>query len=111
MENEHSEKLDNEISPTETDWETRTLCSDGNCIGVIGSDGRCKECGKPFDGPVIEGRTFETDLPEEEDEIVEEEEASDDLEWGDRQLCSDGNCIGVIGADGRCKECGKPYEG
>ena len=30
------------------EWENRTLCSDGNCIGVIGPDGRCKECGKPF---------------------------------------------------------------
>ena len=24
----------------------RTLCSDGNCIGIIGPDGRCTECGK-----------------------------------------------------------------
>jgi hypothetical protein len=30
------------------DWESRTLCSDGNCIGIIGANGRCKECGKPF---------------------------------------------------------------
>ncbi len=34
-----------------------------------------------------------------------------DIEWEKRTLCSDGNCTGVIGADGRCKECGKPYEG
>ena len=33
-----------------TDWENRILCSDGNCIGVIGLDGRCKECGKPYEG-------------------------------------------------------------
>lgn len=26
--------------------ENRVLCSDGNCIGVIGLDGRCKVCGK-----------------------------------------------------------------
>ncbi|HKA87806.1 MAG TPA: hypothetical protein VKE22_09085 [Haliangiales bacterium] len=25
----------------------------------------------------------------------------------DRQLCSDGACIGVIGPDGRCKVCGR----
>jgi len=31
--------------------------------------------------------------------------------WADRRLCSDGNCIGVIGPGGRCKECGKPYTG
>ncbi|HBD09328.1 MAG TPA: hypothetical protein DCZ69_13805 [Syntrophobacteraceae bacterium] len=30
------------------DWDQRVLCSDGNCIGVIGPDGRCKECGKPL---------------------------------------------------------------
>ena len=28
-----------------TDWDSRTLCSDESCIGVIGADGRCKECG------------------------------------------------------------------
>lgn len=28
-------------------------------------------------------------------------------DWNERQLCSDGGCIGVIGDDGRCKVCGK----
>ena len=32
------------------DWENRTLCSDESCIGVIGPDGRCKECGKAYKG-------------------------------------------------------------
>ena len=32
------------------DWENRILCSDESCIGVIGPDGRCKECGKPYQG-------------------------------------------------------------
>jgi DNA-directed RNA polymerase subunit RPC12/RpoP len=27
-----------------------------------------------------------------------------------RKACSDGMCIGIIGADGKCTECGKPYE-
>ena len=27
--------------------------------------------------------------------------------WNERQLCSDGGCIGVIGEDGLCKVCGK----
>ena len=31
-----------------------------------------------------------------------------DAEWANRRLCVDGNCIGVIGPDGRCKECGRP---
>jgi hypothetical protein len=30
------------------------------------------------------------------------------VEWDDRQLCSDGGCVGVIGPDGVCKACGKP---
>ena len=28
------------------DLETRTVCSDGSCIGVIGTNGRCNVCGK-----------------------------------------------------------------
>ena len=27
-------------------FEDRVLRSDGNCIGVIGADGKCKVCGK-----------------------------------------------------------------
>ena len=30
---------------------------------------------------------------------------------GQRIACADGNCIGIIGPDGRCTECGKPYPG
>lgn len=33
------------------------------------------------------------------------------IDFASRKLCSDGTCIGVIGPDGRCKECGKPYTG
>lgn len=29
----------------------RTACSDGNCIGIIGPQGKCSECGKPYTGP------------------------------------------------------------
>ena len=29
-----------------------------------------------------------------------------DLDWENRRLCSDDSCIGVIGADGRCRVCG-----
>lgn len=28
-------------------WCSRVLCSDGTCIGIIGADGNCKECGRP----------------------------------------------------------------
>ncbi len=43
MENEESKSL------TDKEWEQRTLCSDESCIGVIGPDGRCKECGLPYE--------------------------------------------------------------
>jgi len=32
-------------------------------------------------------------------------------EWTQRELCSDGSCIGVIGDDGRCRVCNKPAAG
>jgi hypothetical protein len=114
----------NEENKTQEDleWEQRVLCSDESCIGVIGPDGRCKECGLlysgPFDAPKTE--TVSSDIEEDysEDEIDEESEevkeyeteVMTDSEWKQRTLCSDESCIGVIGPDGRCKECGKPYE-
>jgi len=36
------------IFDADEDWENRVLCSDEACIGVIGPDGKCKECGKPL---------------------------------------------------------------
>ena len=36
------------------DFDSRKLCSDGTCIGVIGADGRCRECGKPYTGEAEE---------------------------------------------------------
>jgi hypothetical protein len=108
----------------DTDWDNRILCSDGNCIGVIGPDGHCKECGKKYEGKLPEtlvagnesrsegedGHRAGADIeaPPTADTTLREETGADD--WADRQLCSDGNCIGVIGPDGRCKECGKPLE-
>jgi hypothetical protein len=102
------------------DWENRTLCSDGNCIGTIGSDGRCKECGKTYDGvlktaPSAGNVPEETNLnkiahPPQNQEINKDKESEDsiaDEEWEKRVLCSDESCIGVIGPDGKCKECGK----
>ena len=106
---------------TDSDWENRILCSDGNCIGVIGPDGHCKECGLKYEGKLPE--TFADDnqgRPEREEaseaDMAEQPQTeadaapdaqTDDDDWASRRLCSDGNCIGVIGPDGRCKECGK----
>ncbi len=37
------------------------------------------------------------------------EDASDDIDFSTRLLCSDGACIGVVNEEGVCKVCGKPY--
>ena len=107
---------------TSDEWEKRQLCSDGNCIGVIGPDGRCKECGKPGEMEVLPADLAseepeasgaeeyeDTEAPDGTDD-AEEPEATDDDDWENRRLCPDGNCIGVIGPDGRCKECGRREE-
>jgi len=117
------------------EWENRQLCSDGNCIGVIGPDGLCTECGKPGEKgatpreeatPPAEAEAApedEAEVPDsvaEAPDIVDEEAAAEAPEtpempgyeddWENRRLCPDGNCIGVIGPDGKCKECGRPAE-
>ena len=129
MSEERPEPSEAETALDDTDWDRRTLCSDGNCIGVIGPDGRCKECGKPYEGEFQEGESRNSEasatLPaadKPEEKSVANESASgqaddapddssfDDSDWDRRVLCRDGNCIGVIGPDGRCTECGKPYD-
>jgi hypothetical protein len=101
------------------DWEKRILCSDGSCIGTIGADGCCRECGKPYEGDLPdltsrENKTISdintTPAPENQktvSTIISSETNSDD-DWEKRVLCSDGCCIGTIGPDGLCRECGKP---
>ena len=112
---------------SDTEWENRILCSDEGCIGVIGPDGRCRECGRPFEGNLpeplsppatgdTEPATAPTTIPEalrpEKESAVDGEIAfASEEEWENRTLCSDDSCIGVIGPDGRCKECGRPFDG
>jgi len=107
-------------SQVDIEWEQRKLCIDESCIGVIGPDGRCKECGLPFEEGPSDGteeesavEDFEAAAAEEElEDVVENgaETSHADLEWEQRRLCIDESCIGVIGPDGRCKECGKSYK-
>ena len=113
--------------PGDLDWDHRILCSDGNCIGTIGVDGRCKECGRVYEGELpwevsesassttestvtAEAESPTEDMPESEQQVGNPDDSTADIDWENRRLCSDGNCIGVIGPDGKCKECGKPYE-
>ncbi|MBW1724741.1 MAG: hypothetical protein JRD87_06235 [Deltaproteobacteria bacterium] len=118
--------MENVENKTQVDleWEQRTLCSDESCIGVIGPDGRCKECGLSHTGEAFEN-IQETPADADFEEVVEDEDVDEDMEefsgdgdeeiltdseWEQRTLCSDESCIGVIGPDGRCKECGKPQD-
>jgi hypothetical protein len=103
--------------PAPEEWQNRQLCSDENCIGVIGPDGRCKECGRSPEPGAVPPVSVPESAPAAEDadpppvSDASAEPAETDGEWENRRLCSDGNCIGVIGPDGRCRECGKPYAG
>lgn len=92
------------------DLQSRELCPDGTCIGLIGPDRRCKICGalaqpktktQPKDTETASNLSFKTPV----------EEKSGPVNLKDRILCSDGNCIGVIGENGLCKVCQKPYNG
>jgi hypothetical protein len=99
----------------DNEWDARVLCSDESCTGTIGPDGRCRVCGVIYQGdqplPTGEGKDDLYSL-DEEGEAPETEAgqggAPSDDEWFQRKLCLDEGCIGIIGPDGRCKECGKP---
>ena len=112
---------------SDLDWEKRVLCSDESCIGTIGPDGRCQECGLPYQGDLplpeaddsaddseneeeAQAQEDAAEAPEEDSEEERPDEDHGDDEWSRRRLCSDESCIGVIGPDGLCKECGKPYQ-
>ena len=108
------------VARSDKEWETRTLCSDGNCIGVVGSDGRCKVCGLAYEGTLpasmddayddeVAAEDVPADSPASEAAVHEEDDQESETNdaWEERTLCIDESCIGIVGADGRCKECGK----
>ncbi|MCX5847942.1 MAG: hypothetical protein NTW65_00625 [Deltaproteobacteria bacterium] len=92
------------------DWENRILCSDESCIGTIGPDGKCRECGKPHEGelPSEQGARIGQAVTTEEHKSVSSTNLDCGDDWDKRVLCSDESCIGTIGSSGRCRECGKP---
>ena len=99
------------IFDKDEDWGKRILCSDESCIGTIGSDGKCRECGKHYEGElpaehsISGGKTVAT---EEQEQVAAKIDIDSDDDWEKRVLCSDESCIGTIREDGRCRECGKP---
>ena len=99
------------IFDKDEDWEKRILCSDESCIGTIGSDGKCRECGKPYEGGLsAEHFTSKENVvtAEEQKPVSSKTDTDSNDDWDKRVLCSDESCIGTIGPDGKCKECGIP---
>lgn len=98
------------------DLDDRQLCPDDNCIGVLDPDGRCKECGRQGTTTSVNGsqiEVIEAPVPPARraaasatDDADADADASGDA-WDDRALCPDDTCIGVLDANGVCKECGK----
>jgi len=90
----------------------RRLCPDGNCIGIVGSDGKCTVCGtSDLGGPGPVQHDSQSIGPAPEDKIASTESTlpGEDSDFDpNRRLCSDESCIGVVGDDDRCKLCGKP---
>ena len=92
-------------------WSGRQLCSDGACIGVVGERGVCGTCGRPGPTPAIPtaatsdepGDPADADDADEADGADETDEGD---EGGERALCPDGACVGLLGDDRRCKICG-----
>ena len=108
----------------------RRLCPDGDCVGLIGPQGRCRVCGTVDNGDpaglgaaAFVGGCAGGDDDDDflgDDRAVAAAGAVGRLEVeaalaaeqhtfsANRVLCLDGNCIGVIGPDGKCSECGRP---
>lgn len=97
----------------------RKLCPDGNCMGIIADSGRCTVCGTsdasatdpllPF--PHASDVLDKADTAHAETIRKSDEPAGENLPSDfdpNRRLCSDDDCIGVIGKDNRCRLCGKP---
>lgn len=109
--------------------EQRFLCVDDLCIGLVGSDSCCRIChrlnpeAKTYAAAYLAAPALvataehhvevqldsvshaSPSLPELSASNEASGEACDD--FAERVLCSDATCIGVVGSDGRCRECGK----
>lgn len=103
------------IDDNETEFNPqRKLCPDGSCVGIIGSDGKCTVCGRldpGGDAPLAPAAWDGEDDATADDAPLGEASADGSSGFDSkRRLCSDDTCIGVIGPDNRCTECGKPAE-
>jgi hypothetical protein len=99
------------------DPQRRRLCPDGSCVGLVGPDGRCRVCGLfssdgPGDAAGFSPEQTDGDVAPEADAGFVPQADGDESGFdagfdAGRGLCPDGSCVGVLGADGRCKVCGR----
>jgi hypothetical protein len=86
--------------------------TDGSCVGIIGADGRCSECGRAAG---TGSASLAADPAADADAPAAPSASSVRAPTGEtgggfdpnRRLCEDGACTGVIGADGVCHVCGR----
>jgi hypothetical protein len=86
---------------------TRRLCPDGTCIGVLGADGVCGECGRRFDASGANPVPAPLAAADGIDSSADAADAAGTEFDPSRRLCEDGTCVGVIGANGACTVCGR----
>ncbi|HEY0709408.1 MAG TPA: hypothetical protein VGG33_21540 [Polyangia bacterium] len=106
-----------ELDAESFDPSKRRLCPDGNCVGLLDDDGRCRVCGVTA-GPGAAAPAFPDELaawesgPDGPHSGHHTGEHDDDLVGGGgfdpaRRLCPDGDCVGVLDDGGTCKVCGR----
>lgn len=119
-------EIPDDLNEGDSNMSQRVPCADDSCIGTIGPDGLCRVCGRPSPEEEAEPTSAENHESEAFDPVIEDghqppepadetsfEKEEEMLEmgeddWQERVLCSDESCIGVLGADGLCRVCGKP---
>lgn len=90
----------------ELDLERRELCPDGRCVGILGEDGRCGECGRSREDAASPDAAHVAE-PLGPPSGGEDEAAAAEIDPDARVLCKDDMCVGIIGGDGRCGTCGR----
>lgn len=65
---------------------------------------RPEEIGHPYRGDAVES---DEPVAEPADDKPAPADESQPIDWGDRRICPDGACIGIIRDDGRCSVCGR----